>query len=593
MNNCIVMNGKYIISILSLMYLGEGLEAQTNIVSKKIETVVIDAGHGGKDPGAIGKNSKEKDVTLGIALKTGAYIKAQNPGVKVIYTRDEDRFVELHERANIANKAKADLFISIHANSNAKKEVNGSEFWVLGLHKADENLEVAKKENAAVNLEYDVEGNYGFDPNSPEGNIIMTMKQSLYLDKSILFAKSIEKNYSFESNQINRGTKQAGFLVLYKTAMPSVLVEVGFISNQEEETFINSTEGQAEIAMKIAGAFADYKLKYESASGSPESITANKPAVKEVAKKAPKPYLQSGDTHSDENLKSEDASENPSFPSKPQQAKRTLIKIEDDKPEVSEPDPKLETKAIETPSATIASATIAKEIPSPASLAVEPIAAKEIVASKPEALVPPTQTMEPTSASLMNKVNKRIVILDEDDRDLSQIESKPKKTEAVEKPMEIKEVQKAASTPAKEPIKAAKLVYEANENLPSFKKDQKVQNDILENAKILEAKEPAQKTEKPVKAALYTAPLASKLTSSADAMVYRVQVKAAGKKINASDPIFNLSLNVVESFEGGLYKYLIGEYASLEAAKKKQSELKSAGVTDAFVVKYQNGVRVK
>lgn len=571
------MNGKYMISILSLMYFGMRAEAQSNIVSKKIETVVIDAGHGGKDPGAIGKASKEKEVTLAIALKTGEYIKSQNPGVKVIYTRDDDHFVELHERANIANKAKADLFISIHANSNNKKEVNGSEFWVLGLHRADENLEVAKKENAAVNLENNVEGNYGFDPNSPEGNIIMTMKQSLYLDKSILFAKSIEKNYSFESNQINRGTKQAGFIVLYKTAMPSVLVEVGFISNPEEEAFINSEEGQSEIAMKIAGAFADYKLKYETESGIKDLI-AKAPTKTSKGTKEVKPYLQTGDSHSDENIKAKDATENPQVPVKPKQIQKKIISLNDEEPAKSVSSTSAASSSVDVPSTPIAS-----KVPLSTELKSTPDVKLDTKST-------PTPSTDVSSSSLMTKPNKRIVIIDDESTDLSDLESKPKDVEPVVKQTEVKPVQKEIAAQVPEPVK----VYKGDPNVPSFKKDENVKKAILENAKIVEPKEPVAevKVEKPV--VTYAAPpAAKKVVSSSDALVYKVQVKASGKSISSTDPTYNLSLNVTESFEGGLYKYLVGEYSTPEEAKKKQAQLKAAGVVDAFVVKYQNGVRVK
>lgn len=237
--------------------------AQTKDISHKLRRVVIDAGHGGKDPGAIGKISQEKDITLAVALELGRRIKAELKDVKVIYTREDDRFIELFERANIANKSKADLFISIHINSSKNKEASGAEAWVLGLHRSDENLDVAKRENAVIQLEGNVEKNYGFDPNSPAGNIMMTMQQNAFLNQSILFAKKVEAEFAEKMNRKNRGVHQAGFAVLYKTIMPSCLIELGFISNKEEEHYLKSHEGRDEIAGSIFRAFKKFKLEYE------------------------------------------------------------------------------------------------------------------------------------------------------------------------------------------------------------------------------------------------------------------------------------------------------------------------------------------
>ena len=195
-------NGKYIIYIAIHFLFAFTLGAQTEIGSRKVNTIVIDPGHGGRDPGALGRVSKEKEIALSIAQKLGKLINQRFPEVKVLYTRSDDRFVELFQRADIANKAKADLFISIHANSTTKQSPSGVEFWVLGLHKADENLEAVKKENAALQFEQDIRKNYGFDPNSPEGSIIMSMQQNLYLDQSIQMAKLMELRFVKENNQL-------------------------------------------------------------------------------------------------------------------------------------------------------------------------------------------------------------------------------------------------------------------------------------------------------------------------------------------------------------------------------------------------------
>jgi N-acetylmuramoyl-L-alanine amidase len=242
-----------------------------------VKTVVIDAGHGGKDPGAIGLNkTREKDVALSVALNLGKKIKDNFPDVKIIYTRSTDVFIPLVERANIANRNKADLFISIHCNSSTNRTAFGSSTYVLGLHKTEDNLEVAKRENAVIELEDDVDKNYDFNPNTPEGHIIMSMKQNAFLDQSIDIAARIESELtgSKESHK-SRGVKQAGFFVLYKTSMPSLLAEIGFISNPTEEMYLASKEGQDEIAEGIFNAFLGYKNTIEKAPKSSSAAVNN------------------------------------------------------------------------------------------------------------------------------------------------------------------------------------------------------------------------------------------------------------------------------------------------------------------------------
>lgn len=230
----------------------------------KIKTVVIDAGHGGKDPGAIGKKSKEKDITLSVAKKTGEYIKQHCPDVNVVHTRGGDTFVSLLRRAQIANEKNADLFISIHCNANASPQPSGVETFVMGEHRNAANLEVAKLENASILYEDNAEEDYGsFNPNSPEAYIMLNFFQSEYKNASLDFAEHIQNQLVKRVGRKDRGVQQAGFLVLYKTAMPSVLVEIGFLSNPNEENFLCSADGQTYIASALFRAFRDYKEAYE------------------------------------------------------------------------------------------------------------------------------------------------------------------------------------------------------------------------------------------------------------------------------------------------------------------------------------------
>lgn len=260
----------------------------------EIKTVVIDAGHGGKDPGAIGPGKTyEKNVALAVALKLGEMIKKSYPDVNVIYTRKTDVFLELHERAEIANKNKADLFIAIHCNSSTNSAVYGSSSYVLGLHRTEANLEVAKRENAVILLEEDRDKNYEFDPNTPEGHIIMSMKQNAFLEQSISFASKGEVYMESYGKRKTLGVKQAGFYVLYKTAMPSILAEIGFISNPDEEKYLASAKGQEIIAGSLFKAFSEYKVDMEDSEAEQfvreQAKEEEQPVKEEVIKEAPKP----------------------------------------------------------------------------------------------------------------------------------------------------------------------------------------------------------------------------------------------------------------------------------------------------------------
>lgn len=237
------------------------------IYKKSISTVVIDAGHGGHDPGCLSNGVREKEVTLAIALSLGAKIKEQMPDVKIIYTRSSDKFVELWERAAIANRNNADLFISIHCNATKNPSIHGTETFAMGLHKADDNLDVAKRENDVVLLEDNYIQRYeGFDPSSPESHIYFSLFQNAYMDQSIKLAAGIEKEISSGINRPSRGVKQAGFVVLWKTKMPSILIESGFLSNKTDREYLNSAKGVDEISSAIANAVSNYKKSFEAVS---------------------------------------------------------------------------------------------------------------------------------------------------------------------------------------------------------------------------------------------------------------------------------------------------------------------------------------
>lgn len=235
------------------------------VAANKKFTLVIDAGHGGHDAGALGVFSKEKNINLNVALAFGRYVEDNCPDVKVIYTRKKDVFIPLHTRADIANRNKADLFISIHTNAVPKgKAVRGLETYTLGMHRAGTNLEVAKRENSVILIEKDYKQRYeGFDPNSSESYIMFEFMQDKNMAQSVELAKYVQKHACASANRQNKGVKQAGFLVLRETSMPSCLIELGFITTPDEERYLNSGDGIDRLGYGIYKAFLDYKRKYD------------------------------------------------------------------------------------------------------------------------------------------------------------------------------------------------------------------------------------------------------------------------------------------------------------------------------------------
>ncbi|RME96084.1 MAG: hypothetical protein D6772_12375, partial [Bacteroidetes bacterium] len=244
----------------------------------RLKTIVIDAGHGGKDPGCSGPGSTEKHLTLAIAQAFAERVRLHFPDVQVILTRDEDVFIPLYERAAIANRAQADLFVSIHCNAlPASKATWGSETYVMGLHTADHNLKVAKRENESILYEENYQANYDYDPNSPEGHILLSMFQHAYLEQSILFAERVEHHFTATAGRRSRGVKQAGFVVLKETTMPSVLVETGFLTSPKDEAFLLTPAGQAKVADALLAAFSEYKASIEGSEAHDHKLAALAP----------------------------------------------------------------------------------------------------------------------------------------------------------------------------------------------------------------------------------------------------------------------------------------------------------------------------
>lgn len=266
----------------------------TSLAANKRFTLVIDPGHGGHDAGALGAISKEKNINLAVALRFGKYVEQNLPEVRVIYTRKTDVFIPLNERANIANRANADLFISVHTNAlPAGKVARGFETYTLGMHRAKDNLDVAMRENSVISMEKDYQQRYqGFDPRSSESYIIFEFIQGKNMERSVELARMIQRGVCDGANRPDKGVHQAGFLVLRETSMPGCLIELGFITTPDEERLLNNDSRVDDIARGIYEAFAKYKNKYDKSVSVPyrakDSEKVNIPKIVPDQEPAPK-----------------------------------------------------------------------------------------------------------------------------------------------------------------------------------------------------------------------------------------------------------------------------------------------------------------
>ena len=272
------------LTLITCLVWGEVAQAMTTQATNNKFTLVIDAGHGGRDPGAIGRFSREKSINLSVAKAFGKLVEQHCPDVKVIYTRKTDVFVPLGRRAEIANNAHADLFVSIHTNSLPGKAIGrGAETYTLGMARADENLEVAKRENSVILVEEDYQQRYqGFDPKSSESYIIFELMQDQYMAQSVEFAQMVQKEFRTTGGRKDKGVHQAGFLVLRETGMPSVLIELGYISTHDEEAFLNSQNGIRKMSQSIYNAFVNYKRQHtkgQRAEAQPDETAATENAA--------------------------------------------------------------------------------------------------------------------------------------------------------------------------------------------------------------------------------------------------------------------------------------------------------------------------
>ena len=303
----------------------------TSLAANKRFTLVIDPGHGGHDAGALGAISKEKNINLAVALRFGKYVEQNLPEVRVIYTRKTDVFIPLNERANIANRANADLFISVHTNAlPAGKVARGFETYTLGMHRAKDNLDVAMRENSVISMEKDYQQRYqGFDPRSSESYIIFEFIQGKNMERSVELARMIQRGVCDGANRPDKGVHQAGFLVLRETSMPSCLIELGFITTPDEERLLNNDSRVDDIARGIYEAFAKYKNKYDRSVSVPyrakDSEDVNLPKIVPDQEPAPKTRVV---TRGKQPKREEATPEQPKREVKKQEPKKDVKKAE-------------------------------------------------------------------------------------------------------------------------------------------------------------------------------------------------------------------------------------------------------------------------
>lgn len=584
-----------------------------------VHTLVIDPGHGGMDPGAIGPGGHhEADLALGVSLKFGEMVKEAFPDVKIIYTRTTDKFVSLADRADMANKAKADLFICIHLNSATNHEAYGTSTYVLGLHRTDDNLEIAKRENAVIDLETNKNTKYEFDPNSPEGHIIMSMKQNAFLDQSILIASKIEDELAVLAKRKSRGVKQAGFWVLYKTAMPSLLAEIGFISNPTEEQFLAGEAGQANIATAIFKAFRTYKNQIEGRKDTVETIAAKAPARPEKKKdepvltdmqpSSPKATVASPNTAKPQAQPAEPKASPAPAEAKPQPASTTAQ---------SQPEAKKEEKAWAPDTSDIAPAPevfreqqaaanatridhIAKLIPKdtilPAATDPRRVAQQhtEVIVPAPKTEAPKpvaTQTTKAPAADTIRKVTTEVKVpAPKVSATTARAKADTIKPTVAKEPKQVTK-ETAVVAPKKEqpaPVAAKKETTPAKKETPAVAdKKEPAKKDAPATA---EKKEPVKK--ETTKKKTQSVSKGDALATDNENVIFTVQIIAAHKApANYDELVSTFGLINREEIGDGVVRYMAGQTTHYKEAEKILREAKAKGFPAAFIIAYVNNVR--
>lgn len=607
----------------------------------RIKTVVIDAGHGGKDPGNLGTGRyewREKNVALDVALKLGGYINEQFPEINVIYTRDKDVFIGLNERADIANNAKADMFISVHCNAVEYPSARGVETFALGLHKNEENLKVAMKENSAITLEDDYEAKYGgFDPNSPEGIIALTMMQSAFLDQSLRISSYVQKQFKERVGRRDRGVKQAGFLVLRRTTMPSILIELGFLTNPEEEDFLNTESGRVYMSSAILRGFKEYKTTVEDPLGetlkeveNPKDVSVDiKQAelkAKLERKKAELAAQRGIDLAAEEAKILKEDSLKVEAEKKAATEKAALIAEQKEAEQIAEEarlqqladaeEKRLLEQASQAESDKVAkeravfeAAELAKTqaVADSASIQSEMIVEQQRLGEEIKKLKAQKQAEEQaqidTDRQAEQKRKAEALKLAQEAAEKQQLADEAiLAAENAEKAAKEEEIQKILEASKQAPVKQEKKIDEAKAAAEAANTDK------LENLRKKKAEVEARLAKLNAEKNGQIAPVAEikpeekkipevseeimSTTEVKAGLVFRIQIHTATKRVDTSSSLFR-DVVVWEYEQGSLYKYTTGEFPSPETAASAQNKMRDLGFKGAFVVAFKDGQRIK
>lgn len=572
--------------LIAMVLLAAPLHAQKKD-TYRVRTVVIDPGHGGAKPGAKGSRSFEKDITLDIALKFGKLLKDNYPDLKIIYTRTTDVDISLAERAHIANRNKADLFISIHANSHPTSAPTGVETFVMGLSESRANLEVAKTENADILLEADYKKNEaykGFDPNAPESFVMLAMFQNAFIDKSLNLAQAIQNQYKQNLRTINRGVKQAELFVLYKTTCPSVLTEVGFISNPTEEAFMLSEEGQAKIAVSLFNAFMVYKAT-EEGSDRPANPRIDIPGYQAKPKEEPKPAPAVAETPVETNQNNQSVLNNQNILNTPTtlNAPTTPPPTVDTVPapiavaEVPAPEPK--------PTPTVALPAVSEPTPAPVAPPAPEPTPEPTPEPEPEPVVAPAPAPAPT---LMPPVNTAA----EDAQQYYTVQFLTSNTSYEEGNPALGGVKGVVRT------HNGKFYVYSTGRFATFQEASDYSQHLQSTTRFKDAwallrKEPTTQTTQSNPSNQNVQNNQSTQDTQKNQTVYRIQFCTATREMKAGDPDLQGITDFRFSKSGKLYVYTTGNYNTRAEANKALAELKKkTRFKDAYIFAVRNGVRV-
>ena len=583
----------WILMLLFAVVWGSGACLSVNAATKRPFVLVIDAGHGGKDAGAVGQLTKEKDINLNVALALGRLVEQNCPDVKVIYTRKTDVFVTLQGRADIANRNKADLFISVHTNSSpvGKAAPMGAETYTLGMHRAADNLEVAKRENSVITQENNYKQTYhNFDPRKSESYIIFEFMQDRNMQQSVDLARAIQRNYT-SSGRHNKGVHQAGFLVLRATSMPSVLTELGFISNAEEEKFLHSRQGVETLARAIFEGFKAYRQKHHAENVlSPENTNDEGEAQPLVAETipiaepvSPRDAVRNSVTVPQPVDVSTLKAEVVPVPTRPFGQPATPVEKthEETAKVISLPElpPAVATSTPAKAGATVHQDSLVPvlpvEITTPQLDTTTPLVAEQTSQPIDIMVPPPTQKLAKTASTAAKTVEALSVAANQDHKTMNQ---------------EVKVVEQTVRTQKQEVKTAKQEVKVVQQDTKRTQPEIKTQKQETKTEKQ-ESKTVTKETKEKQKKEVQTAPKVPEKSNS-QRVVFKLQLFTIDRALRSDDRHFK-GLSPVEYYEeGGRYKYTYGATTNYDEAKRLQKEIADR-FPDAFVVAFLNNQRTE